>query len=328
MRDYKVFELHTHTRHSDGTFTGKELCESAVAFEYDGIAMTDHNTTAPWQEITDELVARTLPVIFGIEWTTFFGHMLVLNASEYVDWRFATPDNIDEYIEKIKKLGGVVGLAHPNCVGNPMCTGCHWDFKVKNWHNVDYIEVWSKPTPMEKYDNLQSHTMWTNLLNEGYKLAATAGRDWHGRDKADFLETTVLSATYLGFDKGEEITSTTAANAIAKGRTFVSVGPVINMVATQNDKTYEVGDSLDNGKFSLKVDIDQTTRKKYWEHFGINATKVDVIVNGETVISSDKMENVFELDLNNKWLRVEVFGDYKEDKNVRLAFTSPIYVGY
>ena len=88
---YLPCELHCHTLHSDGDFSVKELQEAARENHLSLIALTDHNTMSGW----DELDASILPVIRGIEWTTYFGHMLVLGAGEFVDWRDAVPDNID-----------------------------------------------------------------------------------------------------------------------------------------------------------------------------------------------------------------------------------------
>ena len=37
--------------------------------------------------------------------------MLVTDCKEFVDWRDAVPDNIDEKIAEVKKRGGMVGLS-------------------------------------------------------------------------------------------------------------------------------------------------------------------------------------------------------------------------
>ena len=69
--------------------------------------------------------------------------MLVLGANDFVDWRDAQPDNIDEKIKQVKAVGGIVGIAHPYQLGSPLCTGGRWEFNVRDWRNVDYIEVWA-----------------------------------------------------------------------------------------------------------------------------------------------------------------------------------------
>ena len=136
-------EMHCHTLHSDGKFTVESLMQTAKEYGLSGIALTDHNTVSGWDEITEEREKKYVSVLKGIEWTTFFGHMLVTDCKEFVDWRDAVPDNIDEKIAEVKKRGGMVGIAHPYELGSPMCTGCFWDYHVKKWENVDYIEVWS-----------------------------------------------------------------------------------------------------------------------------------------------------------------------------------------
>ena len=67
-------ELHCHTLHSDALFTPEELAEAARDNQIDLIALTDHNTLSGYAQMEQ----TGLPFIHGIEWTTFYGHMLVL----------------------------------------------------------------------------------------------------------------------------------------------------------------------------------------------------------------------------------------------------------
>ena len=96
-------EMHCHTLHSDGKFTVESLMQTAKEYGLSGIALTDHNTVSGWDEITEEREKKYVSVLKGIEWTTFFGHMLVTDCKEFVDWRDAVPDNIDEKIAEVKK---------------------------------------------------------------------------------------------------------------------------------------------------------------------------------------------------------------------------------
>lgn len=95
---YLPCELHCHTIHSDGDFTVSELQKAAVDDHLAIIALTDHNTFSGWDELDDNII----PAIRGIEWTTYFGHMLVLGANDFVDWRDAQPDNIDEKSSRLR----------------------------------------------------------------------------------------------------------------------------------------------------------------------------------------------------------------------------------
>ena len=123
MLNWIACELHTHTRNSDGSFTVEELCRAAKQYGIECIALTDHNTAAGCTKLTPELAAQTVVAIQGIEWTTFFGHMVVLGAHKYVDWRFATIGNIDEKLREVKAAGGLAGIAHPISRGQPPLYG-------------------------------------------------------------------------------------------------------------------------------------------------------------------------------------------------------------
>jgi hypothetical protein len=325
MIEYKCFELHNHTRNSDGQFTTEELCVNAKKNRYDGIAITDHNTMSAMDDLTPELLARTLPVIPGIEWTTFFGHMVVLGADSYIDWRFARPDDIDTYIEKIKAVHGVVGIAHPFNVGSPLCTGCYWDFKVQNWNNVDYIEVWSEPFPHAHFKNALAFQWWTSLLNQGHKIAAAAGRDWHGLDKGRDLLTT---ATYLGLRDGL-ISAAAVKDALSAGRSFVTCGPVLDITVSNGDGSHGLGETIKAGEYTLNLSLDETKRRDVWERFGVRTRSIRLVQNGEpvqTIPCDGSYQGTCAVNLSPGWFRVEGYGQYVKEDNKLLTFSSPIYI--
>src|SRR5262249_58530969 len=78
-------DLHSHTLHSDGSFTVEERLRRAVERGLDFTAITDHNTISHHREL-DSVGGRIVP-IRGSEITTFHGHMNVLGLSEATDWR-------------------------------------------------------------------------------------------------------------------------------------------------------------------------------------------------------------------------------------------------
>ena len=131
-------ELHCHTVHSDGDFTVPALLDAARKRRLEGLALTDHNTTAGCLQARQ---SRDPVVLGGMEWTTYFGHMPVLDCARYVDWRDARPDTIDEKLRAVRENGGVCGIAHPFQLGTPICTGGHWDYHVQDWSLFNYIEI-------------------------------------------------------------------------------------------------------------------------------------------------------------------------------------------
>lgn len=65
-----AIDLHTHSSVSDGTETPAQLVRAAVAAGLGTIAITDHDSTAGWQEAATEASGTSLVVIPGMELST------------------------------------------------------------------------------------------------------------------------------------------------------------------------------------------------------------------------------------------------------------------
>lgn len=80
---YKRLELHNHTNESDAVFTCKELTDFMVADQVDAFALTDHNTISGHCKIKNYLKEHPQPIDFipGMEYTTYYGHILCLNLT-------------------------------------------------------------------------------------------------------------------------------------------------------------------------------------------------------------------------------------------------------
>ncbi|WP_340537557.1 PHP domain-containing protein [Nocardioides sp. GXZ039] len=63
-------DLHTHSRVSDGTQSPRELMRAARAAGLDVVALTDHDTTAGWEEAADAAEAAGIELVRGIEIST------------------------------------------------------------------------------------------------------------------------------------------------------------------------------------------------------------------------------------------------------------------
>ncbi|MGV8876507.1 MAG: PHP domain-containing protein [Rhodoglobus sp.] len=72
MRNTAI-DLHTHSAVSDGTETPTLLIRSAVAAGLGTVALTDHDSTAGWQEAIAEAKIANISVIPGMELSTNFG---------------------------------------------------------------------------------------------------------------------------------------------------------------------------------------------------------------------------------------------------------------
>lgn len=236
--NYYAIELHSHTNHSDGGFTTEELLGSAKDFGYVILTITDHNTVAPYKEWEkNRHWSGELLVIPGIEWTTYFGHMLVIGSKQMVDWRKAERDAIDSRIRKIKDSGGIVGIAHPFSIGSPICTGCRWEFEVQDYDNVDFIELWNRVNPDESFRSRLAYEMWTDLLKKGHRISCSAGRDWH-RAESEMDNTALM---YIGL---YELTEDGVKESLGNGNFYITLGPRLQMQIEQNERLHHLGQEL------------------------------------------------------------------------------------
>lgn len=311
---YLPCELHCHTIHSDGAFKTRELLTAAKEDHLSLIAVTDHNTISACYETDDSII----PSVNGIEWTTYFGHMLVLGANSFVDWRDARPDNIDEKIRQVKAAGGVVGLAHPFQHGSPICTGGRWEFNVHNWSAVDYIEIWHQNFA-GNYENGRAVELWTRLLDCGYRLAASYGRDWHRKEKGGHY-----GCTYIDFEN--EVSAEQAIRAVRMGRTVVSTGAKFFFRVHKNGKTYSIGDTVCSSDVTLSFFTDIHSREKNCSGDEFEYKTIKIVTNGGKVVLEtryDERHARLNLEKGN-WYRAELWGTFS-GKPMPLAITSPIY---
>jgi len=322
MITYKPFEMHTHTRNSDGRFTLEQLCDAAKAYGYQGVALTDHNTYSGFDGLPETPVIHDMPVIRGIEWTTFFGHMQVLYAEKFVDWRRASPETIDDFTDQIKSVNGIIGVVHPFEVGSPLCTGCYFDFHVRKWENIDYIEVWSKAEPTKRFETPLALKMWTDLLDRGYRLAVTAGHDWHWETKKQHA-----AATYIGLEEGI-VSAKTVRDAFRAGRTYLTCGPRMDAAVRQGNSLFTIGRIIQKGKCTLTVHLDRNERRYSWGEFGIVPREFRIVMNGGTLLSADCTDGddfSFDFTAEKGWFRLEMYGDALGDRGKQIGLTSPFY---
>ncbi len=315
-------ELHTHTCHSDAQFTPEELLEAAVGEELSLIALTDHNTASGWQDMD----GAPIPVIKGIEWTTFFGHMPVLGGERLVDWHKATLAGIDGCLAEIKAAGGLAGVGHPYAIGGPVCTGCFWDYQVKSWDNVDYFEVWHETSAGVSAEDARAMAKWKRLLDAGARMTPTYGRDWHSNLHAGEIP---FACTYLGVD-AEGITAESGLAALRAGRTSLSLGPALFAeLACADGKSYRLGDTMPAGRATLRLRVDCSLRRGRWTRFGMEPALLTAYGPENRVLCCmpAAREGVYEAELSclDRFVRFELEGTCQGRPRL-LALTAPVYI--
>ncbi|WP_166244045.1 CehA/McbA family metallohydrolase [Paenibacillus turpanensis] len=331
------FELHTHTPHSDGRHSLLEMCREAKKLGLGGIALTDHNTVSGLAEAKAALEETGVAVIPGMEWTTFYGHMLTLGAP-YCEWRDLGPRDIHKGIGRVHEAGGIVGIAHPYSLGSPICTGCHWEYEIKDWNDIDYIEVWHEMMPPYKNHNVPALQQWTALLNEGYRIAATAGRDWHHSDHVEGWS----AFTYVGLaDEKDRFSAESVVKAIQSGRCIVSMGPLLHVEASVGAASYGIGDDIDaadvgesrEGKdgetsMSLRIHVEPSAEPgRFGDEVQVTKLIIESNVGELAVLPWTDQQSAAEHHLQTeglRWLRVKAMGVLYGGFTT-IAFTNPIY---
>ncbi|WP_219835597.1 CehA/McbA family metallohydrolase [Paenibacillus sp. R14(2021)] len=325
---WKACELHSHTFHSDGKQSLLELAKGAKALGFDCVALTDHNTMtglAGKERIEEE---TGMSIISGMEWTTFYGHMVTIGLTEFVDWRLAGLGDIHQGIAEVHAHGGIAGMAHPFRIGSPMCTGCFWEFNIEDWNDIDYIEVWSGTFPSIKTNNARAFRLWTEKLNEGFRIAATSGRDWHTQEQTD----EPVSVTYLNIDETEGSQTSRAVRALAAGRASVTMGPLVTLELRTASAVYGIGDCVPkqerSGSYEAFVTIDFQARAGLWHYPEAGYTLVLTGNHGQMSEQQVRLdESVYRIEISGEelmWVRAELKGTVRGVRTT-IAFTNAIY---
>lgn len=162
-------DLHTHSVHSDGTYTLEENAAIMEELGCDFIALTDHNTNS--QNIAYPR-HRKIVMIPGMEFTTNFGHSNFLGASDpLADFRVAGQADVHLRIAAARERGAKIVLNHPHCDYCPWL----WDFDF----DYDWVEIWNGPWMPR---NARALKWWQDQLAAGRRLVAMGGSDTHRPD--------------------------------------------------------------------------------------------------------------------------------------------------
>ncbi|MGM9630486.1 CehA/McbA family metallohydrolase [Butyricicoccus sp.] len=312
-------ELHTHTQHSDGDFTVSELVKAAKQRGFAAIACTDHNTCSGLRELHEAARREQLVGISGIEWTTYWGHMLVLNEQGYTDWRGVRPEDMDGAIAAIHANHGMVGIAHPFALSNPVNTGYHWEFRVSDWDAVDFLEVWSRDYAPSKIQSLRAMELWEQLLNRRCRMTATSGRDWHREDDKPY------GHTFVGVEG--KLTTESVLHAVHCGRVCLAAGPLLTMQGNAGGKCIQVGDTVCSGEMEIDLQLDSSVLENDWDRTQVLPEEICLVHNRNVILRCPLHEyQQIQVSLPAGWLRADLIGTYYGRTKQCLAFTNPIYI--
>ena len=317
MNWYRV-ELHTHTIASDGIMEPDELIRRSKARGYDAIVVTDHNTTTSCQNAINIGKKEGLLVIPGIEWTTFWGHIVISGGKSNVDWRSVNLENIDDKLAQVKKAGDLVTIAHPKRLGTPFCSECRFLYKLADYKNVDAYEVWSHYDPHIREESIKAKKEWSDIVNKGFKVTPVYGYDWHTPDE----DGPAFAYTYIGMDG--ELNQDNLMQAIKDGHTYMSMGVVIDAKVIQNGKEYFPGDSIEKG--DATIELSAQIAEDYAKQYDVEIRGLRVYKDGKMFLAKKWSGEEIKLDIefNCKNVRIELYG-IVDGQDCDLAIMSPVY---
>ncbi len=247
---FKRFELHNHTTQSDASITCEQLVEIMENDGVDAFAITDHNTISGHAIIKRLLAKRQTPpqCVYGMEYTTYYGHILCLNLDRYVPWNMIDKNKPEQLFAACRAAGALTGIAHPYSYGAPFARGCRFEMTVRDFSDVDFIEIFNDLEPLKEV-NERGLLWWEDLTLAGEKLAFTCGMDLHGA-----WDMRMQFATYAEGEQGGDA-AREIADAIRARRTWISKGALLDWRYDGAARCYRFR-VLDVGKKGFKRESD------------------------------------------------------------------------
>lgn len=301
-------DLHGHTLHSDGKWDVPDFVQYAQDRNFDFVTLSDHNTVSGLAQL-DSLRNNDVLTMGGMELTTYYGHALALGTRQWQEWRIINGKTITDLARTIINEGVFFIIAHPKSPGDPVCTGCRWEFEEMMPGIAPAVEIWNGSWQQYNEDGLQLYYQW---LNAGHKLVATAGSDIHGKPP-DNVTGSAVNVVYA-----QVLSEAGILDAIRQGHLYLSDGPDIRLTA-KSDGNAEImmGDTL--------VANSPIQVQGSWGN--VSATNVvRLIVDGKVYDESsakEASEKSWILEAaTTQWLLLEVRGD---DQQMR-SITNPLFI--
>ncbi len=303
-------DLHLHTNHSDGSWTGTELADAVRQRGLDYAALTDHNTITGLPEFM-AAGGNGLLTIPGMELTTFFGHALSLGLDRWIDWRTERAGRtIEAAAREVIGAGGLFAIVHSESMPDDVCTGCTWGYADFDLNLVQAVQVWGGYSWDSSEElNTKNLERWYGWLNGGHRLPLIGGTDAHGpdgwRDNSGWT-----------FVWAEELTIPAILGGIRAGHTYVSSGPALVIEAAAGGRRAGMGDTLPAGLGRPAIHAAWDACPQAWLHLVINGQ----VRNSQPAAGAGQVDVMAEP--GDRWACAEL---WNERQDMLMAITSAIY---
>ena len=319
-------DFHAHTYHSDGLLSPPQLVEVARAEGLAFFAITDHNTTAAFPHFGSPSDVLIIP---GIEFTFDEGHYNAFGIVDWPDWAariFSGQERVRVNgltLNQLMEQGIPAGWL--NSINHPLLAPWAWLDGTTELRHVHCLEIWNDPSwPDNEWANPQALSLWSEWLNDGYRITAVGGSDYHRPEPPSNQqkppERLGYPSTYV---YAEELSGQAILAGLRRHKAYVSLGPQVTFQATLNGRAFQIGDDI--GERSGEITLAATITS---DGFPANAL---VVKNGRTIAEqplSPGKDNAFQV---KDQLRADVMSWYRLDivgeQGQFLATTNPIFSG-
>ncbi len=222
-------ELHSHSHHSDGRTSVAEVIASARHHGLDFLSLTDHFTTAGWQELEG---AADLCLIRGLEITGHRGHANLHGLQGWVNPFTDAPEtwSINDAARAAHAQGALFGVNHP------FSLDLGWRYHEFDWNLCDLMEIYHH---QEGEDNTRQLALWDEHLRAGRRIVGVAGTDSHdpfrGRHRLGQVVTVV---------RAEALETGAIIQGLRHGAAYVTLGPTLRFTARAGDDAAGMGETL------------------------------------------------------------------------------------
>lgn len=321
-------DFHCHTNFSDGVHTPAELLDVARAEKLDYFAITDHNTIDGYPGFSQ---ASDLLVIPGMEITIETGHFNVFGIPGRQEWmdhiclgQTCLPQLPERFSTITQLMQATAGLGLLNSINHPLLVPWAWQYPDTQLGHVNCLEIWNDPGWFANAQaNPQAVDMWTRWLNDGYRITAIGGSDYHTPnpppDPPKPPDRLGLPSTYV---YAAELSAAAILNGLRRRQAYVSMGAQVEFEVQANGRVYTIGDDLGltNNDLHFTATVTASPAPGY----------ARLLKNGNTVLEAAVDDLPARLQYTAPanpaapaWYRLDVF----DRQGNMLAVTNPIFAG-
>jgi hypothetical protein len=327
-------DLHMHDAHSDGSCSsqaGKPVpcplfltVEAAARRGLDYVAISDHNTTSQYNDERElQPYFDKLLLVPGRELTTFFGHANAFGTTQFIDYRVGTaqvPD-VNAMFRKVRDLGAMVSINHPQAPSGEICMGCGWTpdppVDMDLVASVEVINGGGDPATR----------FWEQQLRQGHRLTAIGGSDNHHADwPADKAGSIGYPSTVI---YARNLSVAALLEGIQSGRVFIdaagSRNRLLDIHAQAGSASADMGGNLDaHAGESVSLDIHVSGCEGGSIHFFLDGESSPSLRSLPVTAADQTLHVEWTADGRRHWLRVEV----RDPKDHLLLFGNPVYIDF